>query len=273
MTTIRGSASRLVTLLLGAGTALQAQADWALNMPRGVTDTSQEVFGLHMLILWICVAIGVGVFGVMIYALVMHRKSRGVTPAKFKESAQAEAIWTLIPALILIVMAYPSAETLIRMDDARNPDLTVKVTGYQWKWHYDYIDEGVEFFSSLDRRSNEARQIGSGIKPRDVEHYLLDVDEPLVVPVDAKVRLLMTAADVLHSWWVPEFAVKKDAIPGFINETWFQARQVGTFRGQCSELCGKDHGFMPVVVEVKSQQDFAAWLAARKASASVAAVN
>ena len=218
-------------------------------------------------------AIGIGVFGVMAYALIAHRKSRGVTPAKFKESAQAEAIWTLIPALILVAMAYPSAETLIRMEDARNPDLTVKVTGFQWKWHYEYIDEGVEFFSSLDRRSNEARQIGSGIDPNTVDNYLLEVDEPLVVPVDAKVRLLMTAADVIHSWWVPEFAVKKDAIPGFINETWFEAREVGTFRGQCTELCGKDHGFMPVVVEVKSQADFAAWLAARQSAGSVAAAN
>ena len=273
MKTARRSGSQLATLLLGAGTALQARADWALNMPRGVTDTSQEVFGLHMLILWICVAIGVGVFGVMTYSLVMHRKSRGVTPATFKESAQAEAIWTLIPALILVAMAYPSAETLIRMEDARNPDLTVKVTGYQWKWHYDYIDEGVEFFSSLNRRANEARQLNSGIDPRTVDNYLLDVDEPLVVPVDSKVRLLMTAADVIHSWWVPEFAVKKDAIPGFINEAWFQAREIGTFRGQCTELCGKDHGFMPVVVEVKSQADFDAWLAARKSPASVAAVK
>ncbi len=273
MQTLIKSGARLAALLLSVGMTLPARAEWALNMPRGITATSQEVYGLHMLILWICVAIGVVVFAAMIYAILMHRKSRGVTPAKFKESAQAEALWTLIPALILIAMAYPSAQTLIRMDDARNPDLTVKVTGYQWKWHYDYIDEGVEFFSTLDRRSNEARQIGSGIDPRSVENYLLEVDAPLVVPVDAKVRILITAADVLHSWWVPEFAVKKDAIPGFINETWFQAREVGVYRGQCTELCGKDHGFMPVVVEVKSEQDFAAWLADRQALASVAAAQ
>jgi cytochrome c oxidase subunit 2 len=242
-------------------------------MPRGITDTSQEVYGLHMLILWVCVVIGVGVFGVMVYSLVMHRKSRGVEPASFKESTQAEVAWTIIPAIILVALAYPSAETLVRMDDARNPDLTVKVTGYQWKWHYDYIDEGVDFFSSLDRRSNEARQLGATLRPQDVENYLLEVDQPLVVPVDAKVRILMTAVDVLHSWWVPEFAVKKDAIPGFINETWFQPREVGTFRGQCAELCGRDHGFMPVVVQVKSREDYDAWLSERQSEASVAAAN
>jgi cytochrome c oxidase subunit II len=244
-----------------------AWSDWQLNMPRGVTTISREVYGLHMAILWVCVVIGAGVFAAMIYAIVKFRKVDGAQPAKFSHNTWAEVTWTAIPALILVVMAIPAAETLVKIEDTRDSELTITVTAYQWRWHYDYIDERVQFFSSLDRESNATRRRGSGIDPRTVENYLLEVDNPVVVPVDTKVRLLITAADVLHAWWVPDFAVKKDAIPGFINEAWFLATEEGTYRGQCAELCGMDHGFMPIVVEVVSREEFDTWLSARAAPA------
>jgi len=248
----------------GAGFSLAAPAsawaDWAMNMPRGATAISGEVYSLHMLIFGVCVAIAVVVFGAMIWSIFYHRKSRGVEPAKFSHSTKVEIVWTFIPIVILIAMAVPAADTLIRMEDASDSDMTVKVTGYQWKWEYEYLDEEVRFFSSLAPESNRARQLGSGIDVRQVENYLLDVDRPLVVPVGAKVRLLLTSNDVIHSWWVPDFGGKKDAIPGFINEFWFQAETPGTYRGQCAELCGRDHGFMPVVVEVLPVDEFTAWL-------------
>jgi len=242
-----------------------AIAAWDLNMPVGVTEISRDVHRLHMLIFWICVAIALVVFGVMIYSIVNFRKSRGAVPdTTTTHSAKAEFIWTIIPIAILIGMAIPAAETLVTIEDASDSDLTVKVTGYQWKWHYDYLDEGVQFFSTLAASSNAARQLGSGIDPQSVDHYLLDVDNPLVVPAGAKVRLLLTANDVIHAWWVPQFGMKKDAIPGFVNEMWFRADEPGIYRGQCAELCGRDHGFMPVVVAVKSRADYDAWLAARQ---------
>jgi cytochrome c oxidase subunit II len=249
----------------GAGLTLAVQAsawaDWAVNMPRGVTEISNEVYQLHMLIFGICVAIAVVVFGAMIWSIIYHRKSLGVEPARFSHSTKVEIVWTVIPIVILVAMAVPAADTLVRMEDTRNSDMTVKVTGYQWKWEYEYLDEGISFFSSLAAESNRARQLRSGINVREVENYLLDVDRPLVVPVGAKVRLLLTSNDVIHSWWVPDFGGKKDAIPGFINEFWFQAEVPGTYRGQCAELCGRDHGFMPVVVEVLPADEFTAWLA------------
>ena len=248
----------LIAAVLGSGSAW---ADWQLNMPQGVTPTSHDVYALHMMTLGICAVIAVGVYGAMIYAIVKFRKSKGAVPAKFSHSTRAEILWTAIPAAILVAMAVPSAKTLVNIEDTRNSGLTIKVTGYQWRWNYDYIDEGVSFYSSLDRASNAASALHSGEDPYSVDHYLRDVDHPMVVPVDTKVRLLVTAADVLHSWWVPDFAVKKDAIPGFINEAWFQATKEGTYRGQCAELCGVGHGFMPIVVEVVSQEAFAAWLA------------
>jgi cytochrome c oxidase subunit II len=244
-----------------------AWSDWELNMPEGVTTISREVYGLHMLILWVCVIIGIGVFGAMIYAIVKFRKEDGAQPAKFTHNTIAEVTWTTIPAVILIAMAIPAAETLVRIEDTTESGLTIKITGYQWRWHYDYIDDGVQFFSSLDRESNAARRRGSGIDPASVENYLLSVDNHVVVPVDTKVRLLITAADVLHAWWVPDFAVKKDAIPGYINESWFQATEEGTFRGQCAELCGMDHGYMPIVVDVVSREEFDDWLAEKAAPA------
>ncbi|MGD8976513.1 MAG: cytochrome c oxidase subunit II [Gammaproteobacteria bacterium] len=247
-----------VALWLGStGTAL---AEWEVNMPAGVTAISQEVYGLHMLIFGICCVIAVIVFGAMIYSLIKHRRSLGVKPASFSHSTKAEIIWTIIPILILVGMAVPAADTLVRMEDTRNSDITVKVTAYQWKWHYDYIDHGVGFFSNLAASSNQARQLNSGIDPYEVDNYLLDVDNPLVVPVGAKVRLLLTASDVIHSWWVPDLGGKKDAIPGFVNEFWFKAEEPGIYRGQCAELCGRDHGFMPVVVNVVSEEEYDAWL-------------
>ena len=251
-----------------------AAADWELNMPKGVTELSAETYGLHMLIFWVCVAIATVVFAAMIYSLYAHRKSKGVTPAKFSHSMKAEIIWTAIPIFILLAMAIPSAETLIKLEDSRDPDMTVVVTGYQWKWHYRYQDEDVAFYSSLDRSSNEARRRGSDIDPFSVDNYLLEVDRPLVVPRGAKVRILLTSNDVLHAWWVPDLAIKKDAIPGFVNEVWFRAEESGTYRGQCAELCGKDHGYMPIVVEVVEPEQFTAWLDAEKAgTTSVATTN
>ena len=266
--TIRTRVFAPVLALLALSTAGPAWSDFELNMPVGVTATSHEVHDLHMLVLWICVVIGAGVYGAMIAAIVKFRKSNGAVAAKFTHNATIEVIWTVIPAAILVAMAVPAAETLIRMEDTRDSELTIKVTGYQWRWHYDYIDDGVGFYSTLDRESNAARRTGSGVDPTTVDNYLLKVDNDVVVPVNKKVRLLITGGDVLHAWWMPAFAVKKDAVPGFINETWFNADTVGTYRGQCAELCGMDHGFMPIVVRVVSQEDYDAWLNTQRARVS-----
>ena len=245
--------------LLGILLASSARAEWALNMPRGVTELSAETYNLHMMVFWWCVAIGVVVFGVMIISLFKHRKSKGAEPASFSHSTTAEVIWTALPVVILLLMAVPAAETMIRLEDSRDPDISIVVTAFQWKWHYKYQDENVEFYSSLDRASIEARPKNSGIDPFSVDNFLLEVDRRLVVPKGAKVRLLITSNDVVHSWWVPDLAIKKDAIPGIINEVWFRAEETGTFRGQCTELCGKDHGYMPIVVEVVEPDAYLAW--------------
>jgi cytochrome c oxidase subunit 2 len=208
----------------------------------------------------VCVVIAAGVYTAMIVAIIKFRRSRHATPAKFSHSTVAEIIWTVIPCVILVAMAVPAARTLVMLEDTRNSELTLKITGYQWQWQYEYIDHGIEFFSMLDRESNLTRQPGSGRDPFAVENYLLEVNNRVVVPVDTKIRVLITAADVLHAWWMPAFGVKKDAIPGLINETWFEATETGVFRGQCAELCGMDHGFMPIVVEVVSREEFADWL-------------
>ncbi len=252
--------------VLGVVWASSASAEWALNMPRGVTELSAETYDLHMMVFWWCVAIGVVVFGVMIISLFKHRKSKGAEPANFSHSTTAEVIWTAIPVIILLLMAVPAAETMIRLEDSRNPDISIVVTAYQWKWHYKYQDEDLEFYSSLDRASIEARPKNSGIDPFSVENFLLEVDHPMVVPKGAKVRLLITSNDVVHSWWVPDLAIKKDAIPGIINEVWFRAEETGLFRGQCAELCGKDHGYMPVVVEVVEGDAYLAWAATQRES-------
>jgi cytochrome c oxidase subunit II len=260
----RTAALGLVRLVLvsavASGPALAAKD---LNMPVGVTELSKKIYDLHMLIFWVCVAIALVVFGAMIYSIVKFRKSQGaVADTQLTHSTRVEVIWTVIPVVILVAMAVPAAKTLIDIEDMRNTGLTIKVTGYQWKWHYDYIDDGVNFFSTLARSSDAARQLGSGVDPNTVPNYLLDVDNPLVVPEGTKIRVLLTANDVIHAWWVPDFGMKKDAIPGFVNELWFtvDAGKAGTYRGQCAELCGRDHGFMPVVVEVKTKDEYLAWL-------------
>jgi cytochrome c oxidase subunit 2 len=253
-----------------------AHADWGgLNMPEGVTILSKKIYSLHMLILWICVAIAVVVFGVMIYSIVKFRKSQGAQADKtLVHSTRVEIVWTVIPIAILVFMAVPIARTLIEIEDMGNVNLNIKVTGYQWKWEYEYLGENVSFFSTLKRDSDAARQLGSGVDPKSIEHYLLDVDNPLVVPAGQKIRFLLTAQDVIHAWWVPAFGMKKDAIPGYVNEIWVQveADKVGTYRGQCAELCGRDHAFMPIVVEVKSPADFDAWLRARQSEQKLANV-
>jgi cytochrome c oxidase subunit 2 len=245
--------------LLGLVLAGTANAEWALNMPKGVTDLSLETYHLHMMVFWWCVAIGIVVFGVMIISLIRHRKSRGVEPATFSHSTTAEVIWTAIPVIILVLMAVPTAETMVKLEDSRNPDLSIVITGYQWKWHYKYQDTNIAFYSSLAEPSMVARRRMSGVDPFTVENYLLEVDNPVVVPRGAKVRLLFTSNDVIHSWWVKDLAIKKDAIPGIVNEAWFRANETGTYRGQCAELCGKDHGYMPIVVEVVEPDAYMAW--------------
>jgi cytochrome c oxidase subunit 2 len=247
-----------IALLANAG---GAAAEWAMNLRRGVTPISQQAYDLHMLIMWICVAIGVVVFGAMFISIIKHRKSKGAKPATFHESTTVEIIWTIVPFLILIGMAIPATKALIAMENTSNPDLTIKVTGYQWKWGYDYLDEGVSFMSTLTTPKEQILdQQDRG------ENYLLEVDNPVVIPVNKKVRLLITANDVIHAWWVPDFGMKKDAIPGFVNDMWIKADTEGTYRGQCAELCGKDHGFMPIVVDVKSEADYQQWLVAQKAA-------
>jgi cytochrome c oxidase subunit 2 len=249
--------------------ALPAHAAWSgLNTPRGVTTLSEEIYGLHMLIFIIVTVIGVAVFGVMIYSLIKFRKSQGAVADKnLLHSTKAEILWTAIPVVILVAMAVPAASTLIKIEDASATDINIKVTGYQWKWQYEYLDEGVSFFSTLSRDSDAARQLNSGVDPASIPNYLLSVDNPLVVPVGKKVRLLVTSQDVIHAWWVPDLAIKKDAVPGMVNEMWFEIQpdKAGIYRGQCTELCGRDHGFMPIVVEAKSEADYAAWLATKKA--------
>lgn len=258
---------RAIFLAVTLAVVPSALADWELNMPQGVTSITREIFTLHMLILWVCVAIAVLVFGAMIYSIINHRASKNPEPATFTHSTKAEIIWTAIPVVILIAMALPSAKTLVAIEDAAEPDMTIKITAYQWKWHYEYLEEEISFFSSLSAESNRIRQLGSGLDPNAADNYLLEVDNRLVVPVDKKVRLLLTARDVIHAWWVPELTGKRDAIPGFVNQLWFSADTPGVYRGQCAELCGRDHGFMPIVVEVKSEADYAAWLSGQGAAA------
>lgn len=245
--------------------SMTAKADWQVNMTPGVTEISQQVYGLHMIIFWICVVIGIVVFGVMFWSIIAHRKSLGVKPATFHESTTVEIIWTAIPFAILIGMAVPATSALINIYDSSESELDIKITGYQWKWHYDYLEEGVGFFSNL---STPADQIYNRQDKWENENYLLEVDEPVVVPINKKIRFLVTANDVIHSWWVPEIAVKKDAIPGFVNEAWTIIPEPGFYRGQCAELCGKDHGFMPIVVEAKTQEDYDAWMAERQLAAA-----
>ena len=255
-------------LLVLSGSAL---ADWQLNLTEGVTEISREVYGMHMMVLWICVAIGIVVFGAMFYSILKHRKSQGVTPATFHESVVAEVSWTIVPFIILIAMALPAAKALIKMEDTSNSDMTVKITGHQWKWEYEYVESGVRFFSNLDSASREAALRGSGIDVSSVDNYLLDVDNRLVLPVGKKIRFLLTSSDVIHAWWIPEFAIKKDAIPGYINQMWTNIDEEGVYRGQCAELCGKDHGYMPIVVEAVSEDKYNEWVVEQVAAAEAEA--
>jgi cytochrome c oxidase subunit 2 len=243
-----------------------AWADYAYNLQPPASQVALDVFQLHNLIMLVCLGIFVVVFGTMFYSLLKHRKSLGHQAAHFHENTTVEIIWTVIPFVILMGMAYPAAKVVIDMKDTSNPDMTVKITGYQWKWGYDYLNDGVSFYSTL---STPREQI-SGAAAKG-ENYLLEVDEPMVVPVGKRVRLLITANDVIHSWWVPAFSVKQDGIPGFIRDSWFKADKIGTYRGQCAELCGKEHGFMPIVVKVVSEEDYKAWVAKMKGAAQVAA--
>ncbi|TBR41119.1 cytochrome c oxidase subunit II [Marinomonas agarivorans] len=228
-------------------------------MTEGVTDVSRSVYSLHMQIFWICVAIAVVVFSVMLWSIIHHRKSAGAKAAQFHENTTIELLWTIIPIFILIAMAVPATATLIDMYDTKESDIDIQVTGYQWKWQYQYLSEDLAFFSNL---ATPKEQI-SNLAVKNA-NYLLEVDEPLVIPIGKKVRFLLTSNDVIHSWWVPAFAVKKDAIPGFINEAWTQVEEVGIYRGQCAELCGKDHGFMPIVVKAVPYEDYLVWVSDKK---------
>ncbi len=235
--------------------------EMSFNLRPGVTAISEQVYGLHMTIFYICCAIGVLVFGAMFWAIFHHRKSKGAKPAQFHESTKVEIIWTIIPFIILIGMAIPATKTLLAMEDPSDADITIQVTGSQWKWHYKYFDRELEFYSVL---ASDMDEVNGKLEKR--KNYLLEVDRPLVLPIDKKVRFLMTSEDVIHSWWVPDFAVKKDANPGFINEAWTIIDKPGIYRGQCAELCGKDHGFMPIVVIAKTQADYDTWLAEEEAA-------
>lgn len=229
------------------------------NMRVGVTEISREVFDLHMLIYWICVAIGIIVYGIMAYTIIVHRKSRKHEAAQFHESATAEFAWTLVPFLIVVAMAVPASITLVKMENTGHADMTVKVTGYQWLWHYEYLGEEVDFYSALSTPREEIHNL-----VEKNENYLLEVDNELVLPVGKKVRFLFTSNDVNHAWWVPDLAVKKDAIPGFINESWAKIDEPGVYHGQCAELCGRGHAFMPIVVRAVAQAEYEQWLAQAK---------
>ncbi|MEO5595832.1 MAG: cytochrome c oxidase subunit II [Lysobacteraceae bacterium] len=265
--------------LVAAGLAQANPERWQLNMTPGVTETSMRVQWLHNFTLGICVVIGILVFGAMAVAMFRFRKSKGAVAAQFSHNTVAEIIWTVIPVLILIAMAIPATNTLFRMYDTRESQMTVKVTGYQWLWQYEYLGgkpgENVQFTSRLARSSDETRQLGSGLDPYAVKvgkvnTYLLDVDHPLVLPVDTKIRFVITADDVIHAWWVPMLGWKQDAIPGQINEAWTEIKKPGTYRGQCAELCGKDHGFMPIVVKAVPKAEFQTWMAAQRGAADAA---
>lgn len=244
-----------------------ADAEYVLNMTRGVTPISRDLYGLHMIVLWVCVVIAIVVFGVMIWSIIYHRKSRGAVAANFHENAQVEVFWTVGPLVILIAIAIPATATLIDLEDAKtNADINLQVTGIQWKWKYNYIDEDLVFISTLAQSSRDVIK-----DPTGHENYLLEVDQPIVLPINKKIRFLFHSDDVLHAWWVPAFAVKQDVIPGFINDSWAVIEKTGTYRGQCAELCGKDHGFMPIVVEAVTQGEYEQWIADKKAEAAAIA--
>ena len=257
--------------VVGLLTSSNVMAEYALNMTPGVTQVSRDVFWLHSITLWFCVVIGVAVFAVMIYSLIFHRKSKGAVASQFHESTAVEIAWTVIPFLVLVGLAVPATKVLISLEDTSDSDLSIKVTGFQWKWQYEYLDEGISFFSNLADESRAASGVGDD--PTEVENYLLDVDNRVVIPVNKKVRFLITANDVIHSWWVPALGWKQDAVPGFINTAWTRVEEPGVYRGQCAELCGKDHGYMPIVLEAKSEADYAAWVVEQQAAAAATSAS
>ena len=259
---------RVAAGVVGLGMSASVWAEYAYNLPTPASKVAGDVFHLHNLIMLVCIGIFIVVFGAMFYSLYMHRKSRGHKAANFHENTTVEVVWTIVPFVILMGMAYPAAKVVIDMKDTSNPDMTIKVTGYQWKWGYDYLQDGVSFYSML---STPRDQIDN--KAAKGQNYLLEVDNPVVVPVGKRVRLLITANDVLHAWWVPALGAKQDAIPGFIRDTWFKADKIGTYRGQCVELCGKDHAYMPIVVQVVSEADYQTWVASKKGAAQAAAAD
>jgi len=246
------------------GKALADDAQrWAVNMPKGVTPVSNAIYDIHMIIFWICVVIAVGVFGVMFYSMYAHRKSKGAVAANFHENTTAEIVWTVIPAVLLIVMAIPATSALLQVYDASEAEMDIKVTGYQWKWQYEYLGQDVSFMSELATPESEIYNTA----PKS-QYYVREVSEPLVIPANTKVRFLITAKDVIHSWWLPDLGVKKDAIPGLVNETWAYVNEPGIYRGACTELCGQGHAFMPVVVNVLEKEAYNSWLAEKKEAAA-----
>jgi cytochrome c oxidase subunit 2 len=255
---------RLLSFIALIFLSFGAHADWRMNMASGVTPISRDIYDLHMTVFWICVGIAVVVFGVLTYTLIKHRKSKGAKAAQFHENKLVEIIWAIIPFIILIALAIPATKVLFRMNDETASDITIKITGYQWKWKYEYLDQGISFFSNLstpqDQQSNQADK---------GENYLLEVDHPLVVPIHKKIRFLLTASDVIHSWFVPALGIKRDALPGFINEAWARIDTPGVYRGQCAELCGANHGYMPIVVVAMTEDDFAKWVAQQKSGKAV----
>ncbi|MDF1684803.1 MAG: cytochrome c oxidase subunit II [Legionellaceae bacterium] len=246
----------LLTLLVGPVNAGIAPDQWQMNMYKGVTPVSQDIYWLHMVAIWVCAAIGVVVFGIMIYSLIHHRKSKGYKPASFHDNTRLEILWSIIPFVILIGLAIPATHILARMEDSSEADITIKIVGHQWKWQYQYLDQGISYFSNL---STPYAQINN--QQEKNAWYLLEVDKPLVLPIHKKIRFLVTSNDVIHSWWVPELGIKRDAIPGFMHETWARIEEAGTYRGQCAELCGVNHAFMPIVVEAVSDKAFKQWVA------------
>jgi len=264
--TFKNAARAVLALGLALAASGAMAADSAYNLPEGVTPISHEVYGLHMMVFWWCVGIGIVVFGVMIIALVRFRKSAGAKAAQFHESTTLEIAWTIAPVVILVLMAIPAAKVLVRMADTSDPEMSIKITGYQWKWQYDYLQDGFSYFSMLAKSSDQASQLNSGIDPATVPNYLRDVDHPFVVPTGEKIRLLITSDDVIHSWWMPDFGGKTDGNPGFINQEWIKVEQPGVYRGACAELCGRWHGFMPIVVVAKTPADYQAWVNAMKAA-------
>ncbi len=273
----RGS-MQLAQAVVGASPA-QAIAEpaaphrWQLNMGYGVTSSAHNAYDAHMLTFWICVGIGVIVFGAMAYSVFAFRKSKGAVPASFTHNTKAEIVWTVIPILLLLAMAAPATTKLIKMYDTRDAELTVKITGVQWMWKYDYLGQGVAFGSRLARNSDELRQSGAVVDGAQHPDYLLEVDHPLVLPVNTKVRFVLTSDDVIHAWWVPALGWKQDAEPGIVNEAWTDIEKPGIYRGQCAELCGKDHGFMPIVVKAVGKEEFKQWLAAQKPAAPAASAS